>query len=250
MQQVALVTGAADGLGKVIASELLKAGYRVVISDMDKSLANTTAKQLIELGIATQDQILAVELDICQENQYPLALDEIMNRWGTLHVVVNNAAITKTTPVLEISAEEFDLVTAVNQRGTFQSCQFFGKYLAEKGYGRIINMASLAGQNGGTATGAHYAASKGAIITLTKIFAKEFAKNGVTVNAISPGPIDSPMVRRVVPEDQLDKIIDMIPVKQLGNAEFIGQAIALLASPNAQFTTGATWDINGGLFMR
>lgn len=250
MQQIALVTGAADGLGEIIASELLKAGYRVVISDIKKSLAEITAKKLIEQKLATSEQILAIQLDISKHNHYQIALDHIITTWGSLQIVVNNAAITKTTPVLEIDAEEFDLITSVNQRGTFQSCQFFGQYMASQGYGRIINMASLAGQNGGTATGAHYAASKGAIVTLTKIFAKEFAAHGVTVNAISPGPIDSPTVRCIVPEEQLTKIIQSIPVKQLGNAEFIGQTIALLASPNAQFTTGATWDINGGLFMR
>ncbi|MBL2056915.1 SDR family NAD(P)-dependent oxidoreductase, partial [Klebsiella pneumoniae] len=92
---------------------------------------------------------------------------------------------------------DFDWVTQVNQRGTFQACQIIGQYMAKKGYGRIINMASLAGQNGGTATGAHYAATKGAIVTLTKIFAKEFAAKGVTVNAIAPGPMESPIVHSV-----------------------------------------------------
>lgn len=250
MQQVALITGAAEGLGKVIASELLKAGYYVVISDINKSLAEATVKQFIESNQANSEQILAVELNICQQQHYQKALDLVLQKWGKLHIVVNNAAITKTTPVLAISPEEFDFITQVNQRGTFLSCQFFGQYLAKQQYGRIINMASLAGQNGGTATGAHYAASKGAIITLTKIFAKEFASAGVTVNALSPGPIDSPTVKSVVPADKLANIIDLIPVKMLGNADFIGKTIALLASPEAQFTTGATWDINGGLFMR
>jgi 3-oxoacyl-[acyl-carrier protein] reductase len=126
----------------------------------------------------------------------------------------------------------------------------FGSYLAARGYGRIINMASLAGQNGGTATGAHYAASKGAIITLTKIFAKELAASGVTVNAIAPGPIESPAVRAAVPPERLEKLIEAIPVKQLGNAAFIGKLIVQLASEDAYFTTGATWDVNGGIFMR
>lgn len=250
MQQVALVTGAADGLGKIIACELLKSGYKVVIADINITHADSTIKSLIETGQAQPDQLLAVKLDISQEVDYSPALENVIQKWGGVHVVVNNAAMTRTTKVLDITADEFDEITAVNQRGTFLSCQFFGRYLATQGYGRIINMASLAGQNGGTATGAHYAASKGAIITLTKIFAKEFASSGVTVNAISPGPIDSPAVHRAVPKDQLEKIIQSIPVQQLGNATFIGQTIVLLASKNASFTTGATWDINGGLFMR
>ena len=116
--------------------------------------------------------------------------------------------------------------------------------------GRIINMASLAGQNGGTATGAHYAASKGAIGTLTKIFAKEFATRGVTVNAIAPGPIDSPAVHAAVPAQRMQGLLANIPVQRLGDADFLGDLIVQLARPEAYFTTGATWDVNGGLFMR
>ncbi|MNG18745.1 3-oxoacyl-[acyl-carrier-protein] reductase FabG [compost metagenome] len=110
-------------------------------------------------------------------------------------------------------------------------------------------MASLAGQNGGTATGAHYAASKAAITTLTKIFARELGPSGVTVNAIAPGPIESPMVS-AVPAERMAQIVQNIPVRRIGNPEFIGKMVWLLAGEDAYFTTGATWDVNGGLFMR
>jgi len=165
-------------------------------------------------------------------------------------VLVNNAALTLATPVMEISVEEFDRVIATNLRGTFVGCQTFGRYFATRGYGRIINLASLAGQNGGTASGAHYAASKGGILTLTKIFARELSKSGVTVNAIAPGPLDLPMVHALVPEEKMAGLLQTIPVGTLGEAEFVAQAVALLASEQASFVTGATWDINGGLFMR
>lgn len=155
-----------------------------------------------------------------------------------------------TTPVMQISPEEFDAVVGLNLRSVFVGCQVIGAYMAEAGYGRIINMASLAGQNGGTATGAHYAASKGGIITLTKIFAKEFAGQGVTVNAIAPGPIDSPAVRAAVPVERMESLIGNIPVRRLGDAGFLGDLVVQLARPEAYFTTGATWDVNGGLFMR
>lgn len=122
--------------------------------------------------------------------------------------------------------------------------------MAAKGYGRIINMSSLAGQNGGTSTGAHYAASKGGILTLTKVFAKELASRGVTVNAIAPGPIDSPMVKALVPEELMPALLSAIPVGQLGEADFVGEMVVQLARPEAVFVTGTTWDINGGLFMR
>lgn len=246
MTQVALVTGAAQGLGRSIAEQLLNSGYRVVISDRSLESAQATAAELD----ATGERVLALKLDVSSKVDFEDALAAVVAHWGSLQVVVNNAAMTMTTPVMQISPEEFDRVVSVNQRGTFVGCQVFGSYLATQGYGRIINMASLAGQNGGTATGAHYAASKGAIITLTKIFAKELAASGVTVNAIAPGPVESPAVRAAVPPERLEKLIEAIPVKQLGNAAFIGRLIVQLASEDAYFTTGATWDVNGGIFMR
>ncbi len=246
MTQVALVTGAAQGLGKSIAEQLLAAGYRVVISDRSLESAQVTAAELDASG----ERVLALKLDVTSKADFEAALAAVVAHWGVLHVAVNNAAITLTTPVMQISPEEFDHVVSVNLRGTFVGCQVFGSYLAAQGYGRIINMASLAGQNGGTATGAHYAASKGAIVTLTKIFAKELAASGVTVNAIAPGPIESPAVRAAVPPERLEKLIEAIPVKQLGNAAFLGKLIVQLASEDAFFTTGATWDVNGGIFMR
>ncbi|GHU02353.1 3-oxoacyl-ACP reductase [Betaproteobacteria bacterium] len=242
---VALVTGAAQGVGYAIASRLLAAGFAVAISDLTLAGAQAAAHKLDPTG----EKTLALKLDVTQTVDFEAALAAILKRFKALQVVVNNAAVTKTTPVLEISAEEFSQVVSTNLTSVFVSCQVLGKYLADSGYGRIINLASLAGQNGGTATGAHYAASKGGIVTLTKIFAREFGAQGVTVNAIAPGPIDSPMVRSVA-ADKMEKIIANIPVRRVGSADFLGDLIVLLASEDAYFATGATWDVNGGLFMR
>lgn len=246
MNQVALVTGAGQGLGQRFCARLLAAGFDVVVSDRDLALAEAAAQELQGLG----GRVLALKLDVSSKADFEQALAKVLEHFGALHVVVNNAAITKTTPLMQITPEEFDAVVSVNLRSVFLGCQVFGAHMAEAGYGRIINMASLAGQNGGTATGAHYAASKGAIVTLTKIFAKEFASRGVTVNAIAPGPIDSPAVQAAVPAERMEGLLANIPVQRLGNADFLGQLIVQLARPEAYFTTGATWDVNGGLFMR
>jgi 3-oxoacyl-[acyl-carrier protein] reductase len=246
MTHIALVTGAGQGLGYAIAECLLSAGYRVVISDRSLEAAQVAARALDKDSQST----LAVQLDVGIKADFETALDVILGHWGELHVLVNNAAVTKTTPVMQISPEEFDAVVGLNLRSVFVGCQVIGAHMASAGYGRIINMASLAGQNGGTATGAHYAASKGAIVTLTKIFAKELAASGVTVNAVAPGPIESPAVRAAVPPERLEKLIEGIPVKRLGNADFLGKLVVQLAGEDAYFTTGATWDVNGGLFMR
>ncbi|MDH1339297.1 SDR family NAD(P)-dependent oxidoreductase [Ectopseudomonas oleovorans] len=246
MTQIALVTGAAQGLGLAIAGRLFAAGYAVVISDLSLEWAQAAAAELDPSG----ERVLALKLDVASKADFEAALAATLARFGALQVVVNNAAMTMTTPVMQISPDEFDRVMSLNTRSIFIGCQVFGAYMAAAGYGRIVNMASLAGQNGGTATGAHYAASKGAIVTLTKIFAKELAAGGVTVNAIAPGPIDSPMVRAAIAPERMDGMLANIPVRRLGDADFLGDLIVQLARPEAYFTTGATWDVNGGLFMR
>lgn len=244
--QVALVTGAAQGLGNHIAARLLEAGYRVVLSDRSLPAAQAAARALDAGG----ERVMPLALDVARKADFEAALAAVLERWGDLQVLVNNAAVTRATPVMEISPEEFAEVVNINLGGTFAGCQVIGRHMADRGYGRIVNMASLAGQNGGTSTGAHYAASKGAIVTLTKVFAKELAGRGVTVNAVAPGPIDSPMVKALVPEDRLPGLLAAIPVGRLGDADFIGDMVVQLARPEACFVTGTTLDINGGLFMR
>jgi len=246
MTQTVLVTGAAVGLGNVIAKYLLEQGFQLVLTDVNRERAQQAADSL-DNG---HGKVLAVGLDIRQPQDFEQALAATIERFGSLQVLVNNAALTLATPVMDITVDEFDRVISTNLRGTFVGCQTLGRYFAKKGYGRIINLASLAGQNGGTASGAHYAASKGGILTLTKIFARELSQSGVTVNAIAPGPMDLPSVHAIVPEEKMAGLLQMIPVGKLGEAEFVAQAVALLASEQASFVTGATWDINGGLFMR
>ncbi len=246
MSQVAIVTGAAQGLGEVIARRLLDAGYRVALTDRNLELAQRAAAASGGGG----ERVLALKLDVKQKADFEAALAAVLGHWGELHVAVNNAAMTPTTPVMQITAQEFDEVIAVNLRGTLFGCQVFGAHMAGAKYGRLINLASLAGQNGGTASGAHYASSKGAILTLNKIFARELAASNVTVNAIAPGPMDLPSVRAAVPPERLEKLMEMIPVRRLGDAGFVADLVVLLASPTAFFTTGAAWDINGGIFMR
>lgn len=243
---IALVTGAAQGLGNHIAARLLAAGYRVVLTDRLLSAAQAAAQAMDASG----ERVMPLALDVASKAAFEAALAAVLERWGELQVLVNNAAVTRATPLMEISPEEFAEVVNINLGGTFAGCQVIGRHMADRGYGRIVNMASLAGQNGGTSTGAHYAASKGAIVTLTKVFAKELAGRGVTVNAIAPGPIESPMVKALVPEERLPGLLGAIPVGRLGDAGFIGDMVVQLARPEAYFTTGTTLDINGGLFMR
>lgn len=244
--RVGLVTGAAGGLGAVLAAGLHGAGYRVALADTDERAVAAAATALDPAG----ETAMAVALDVRDKEDWRRALAAVLERWGEAHVLVNNAAMTVARPVMDIDPDEFDAVMAVNVRGTFLGCQVFGAHFRDRGHGRIVNLASLAGQNGGTATGAHYAASKGAILTLTKVFARDLASGGVTVNAIAPGPLDTPAVRRTLDEDRLAGLRSAIPVGQIGDPGFVAELVVHLASPGASFATGATWDVNGGLYMR
>ncbi len=244
--RVAVVTGAARGLGATIAAKFHAAGYRVVLADLALDAAREVAASLSPDGTSA----FAVPLDVTSKSDFDSALKTVVARWGEVNALINNAGASKVVPVMEITGEQFDQVINVNLKSVLFGCQVFGQYFADRGEGRIVNIASLAGQNGGSATGAHYAAAKGGTLTLTKVFARDLAAKGVTVNAISPGPLDLPIVHESVPADKLDKVIAGIPVGRLGNAEYVADVAILLASGQAYFANGACWDVNGGLYMR
>jgi 3-oxoacyl-[acyl-carrier protein] reductase len=241
--QVAVVTGGAHGLGEAIVRRLRAEGFRVAVADIDGDAATALAA---ELG----GGVRGYAVDVADRAALERLKTEVVRDFGGVHVLVNNAARTQAAPLLEITPEELDAVLKVSFTGTFTACQLFGAHFAGRGYGRIVNLASLAGQNGGTATGGHYASAKGAVLSATKVFARELAPHGVTVNAVSPGPQDSPMVRSIVGEDNLEAFAATIPVGRLGDPAFIARMVALLASPEAASVTGACWDANGGLYLR
>lgn len=244
MNNVILITGAAQGLGLVIAQHFAEANYKVVLTDVTLALAEQAASGL-------SGQVLPLKLDVRHKEDFDKALADTVKHFGHLDILVNNAAMTPTTPLLDIPPEEFTQVVDINLKGTFLGCQVVGPHLAAQKRGRIINMASLAGQMGGTASGAHYASSKAGILTLTKIFARQFAPDGVTVNAIAPGPVDVDSVREKVPAEKLEHIINnAIPMKTLSDPVFIAKMILLLTEEQANSVTGATWDVNGGVYMR
>ncbi|MEV0364578.1 SDR family NAD(P)-dependent oxidoreductase [Nocardia fusca] len=242
---VAVVTGGAGGLGAHIVRRLHAGGHAVAVADLDGTAAAALAAEL-DGAVGAR----GYAADVADKSSLEKLLATVVADFGGVQVLVNNAARTQARPLLEITPEELDSVMAVGFRGTFQACQLFGAHMAAQGYGRIVNMASLAGQNGGTATGGHYASAKGAVISLTKVFARELAASGVTVNAVSPGPQDSPVVHDIVGAGNLESFARSIPVGRLGDPAFIAEMVALLASPAAASVTGACWDANGGLYMR
>lgn len=202
-KKIALVTGAARGLGESIARKMHAAGYKVALADIDLEQVSAVAASLDASGATA----MPLALDVRRKPDFIAACDAIELRWGGAAVLVNNAGRSRVAALMEITPEEWDEVTAINMKGTFLACQVFGKRFADRGYGRIINIAS-------------------------------------------PGPLDLPIVREIVPADKLAATIATIPVKTLGEPDFIADAVLLLASPDAGSATGACLDINGGLYMR
>lgn len=244
--RVAVVTGAARGIGQIIAARLHAQGYRVALADLDGEEAGKAAAAL-DPGHETA---IGLSIDVREKSAFERVRDEVTARWGTAHVLVNNAGQSKVESLMDITPESFSSVVRTNLDGVFLGSQVFGAYFADRGHGRIVNMASLAGQNGGTATGGHYAAAKGGVVTLTKVFARELAPRGVTVNAVSPGPLDLPVTYDLIGPEKAAALRQNIPVGELVSPLFVADTVALLAAAHAGSVTGACWDVNGGLYVR
>lgn len=242
--RTALVTGGARGVGEAVVRELHAGGAKVMVSDVDLDSAEGLAASLDPSGKTAS----AVTLDVREKAHFLAACDSVVDRWGKLDILINNAGYAKRTPTQDISVDEFDDIVAINMRSVFLSCQVFSEHMVGNGYGRIVNITSLAGQNGGTVASPHYAASKAGAIMLTKYFARHLAGTGVTVNAIAPGPIDTAKAR--LSAEQVKQVEDEVPIGRFMRVDEIAAAAALLASDRGGFFVGATLDMNGGLYLR
>ncbi|MGF7149384.1 3-oxoacyl-[acyl-carrier protein] reductase [Sphingomonas zeicaulis] len=242
--RTALITGGGRGVGEAVAREIHAGGGRVAVSDVDIAVAEAVAASLDRTGATA----IALPLDVREKDHFIAAQDVIAGRWRKVDIVVNNAGFAKRTPTQEISPEEFDAIVQINMRSVFLSCQIFSEHMRANGYGRIVNITSLAGQNGGTVASPHYAASKAGAIMLTKYFARYLAGTGVTVNAIAPGPIDTAKAR--LSPEQIARVEAEVPVGRFMAVGEIAAAAALLASDRGGFFVGATLDMNGGLYLR
>jgi NAD(P)-dependent dehydrogenase (short-subunit alcohol dehydrogenase family) len=230
--RVAVVTGAASGIGRAAAAQLARGGARVVIADINQG--------------AGAAEFLA--LDVSQVEEIRAFFAQILARHGRIDVLVNAAGIGSLTAVPEITAGEWDRVMAVNLRSAFFCSQEALASMCPRRFGKIINLASAAAKMGGVAVGAHYAASKAAIVCLTKSLALYAAPHGVNVNCVCPGPTVTPLTDSW--GEKLNRsFAEKIPFKRYGRPEEVAEAICFLASERAAYITGETMDVNGGLVM-
>ncbi len=242
--RVSLVTGAAQGLGRSIATALHARGDRVALADINRAKVEEAADSLAGSGDAR-----AFAVDVRSRETIVQIVHAVRESFGAIDILVNNAGVTVRRDYWQISDEEWDEVLECNLRSVFITCQVIAPGMRERGWGRIVNISSLAGQQGGLVAGAHYAASKAGIIVLTKILARDLARSGVTVNAIAPAAIDTPAIGDASDAQKQD-LAKSIPVGRLGRPEEVAALVAYLSSDDAGFVTGATLDMNGGVFMR
>jgi 3-oxoacyl-[acyl-carrier protein] reductase len=240
--RAALVTGAARGIGLSIAAALIQRGAEVALADVDGTALNEVARWLGE-------RTVGVEADVSRLADVQRAVKETAARFGALDILVNSAGICPLTPFPEIGEEEWDRVMAVNLKGAFLCCQAALPHLRRSGRGRVINIASVAGQMGGVLVGAHYAASKAGLIALTKSLARLLAPDGVTVNCLAPATTESDLTA-AWPESLREQVRVQIPLGRFAKPDEIAEAACYLAGDNASFITGATMDVNGGLYLR
>mgnify|MGYP001661690843 CR=1 FL=1 len=232
MSKAAIVTGAAQGIGKAIAARLVKDGMRVAIVDINQEAAVAAAEELAgQYGADT----MAVQCDVSQEEQVNIAVQKVLERFGTVDVLVNNAGILSLKkPFVEYTKADWDKIFGINFMGDVFFCKAVIPTMKEKKSGRIINMASSP----------FFAASKAAVWCLTKSLAGEMGPYQVTVNAVAPGYIMTEMTRNAGYRD------DMVPMKRLGIPEDVADVVGFLASEDSRYVTGMIVDINGGTVMR
>ncbi len=243
--RVAIVTGGGRGIGKGIAKRLAEAGANVVIGDVDRVLAEQTAE---ELGKGS-GRAIAAQVDVTQEESIAAAMKMVLEEFGKIDILINNAGIMFRTRILDISLEEWGQTLLVNLTGPFLFTQAVIPSMKKNGYGRIVNISSSAGRSVSTLGGAHYTASKAGLLGFTRAVAKEVAASGITVNAVCPGLIDTQMARETTTKKELEMFLESFPIKRLGLPEEIGDLVLFLCSERSSYITGASIDINGGDLM-
>ena len=237
MTRVAIVTGGAGGLGVALARRLVQDGVSVAVADVDGATANAVARSLAGA--------IGLSVDVTSPQSAAEMVDAVIGRFGQLDALVNNAGIQGlAVPVTELPVDEWRRVVDVNLTGVFVVTRACLPHMLERGSGRIVNVASIAGKEGNPRLAA-YSAAKGAVIAFTKAVAKEVATTGVLINCVAPGIIDAGLAVKATPAER-ELYTSKVPMGRMGRPEEFAELVAWLASPACSFSTGATFDLSGG----
>jgi NAD(P)-dependent dehydrogenase (short-subunit alcohol dehydrogenase family) len=240
--RVVMITGAARGLGRATAERFLERGAQVAVNVRTRDRAEALAQTLGSTSHPAPGNV--------RDSQVVKALvSGIVERFGRLDVLINNAATASATRIEQLTEEEWRETLDTNLTAAFFCIQAVIPVMKSQGYGRIINVSSLAGRSVSTLAGAHYTASKAGMLGLTRAAAKEFGAHGVTVNAVCPGLFDTELTHANATQERLDAVSKNFPIARLGKPEEVADLICFLASESAGYITGASFDINGGSLM-
>ena len=241
--KISLVTGGAQGIGQAIATTLAQEGSDVVVADLDANRCEETVARVQQLG----RKAMAVSVNVGDWDQVKGMIDHVQKDWERIDILVNNAGITRDGLLLRMKEEDWQSVLQVNLTGTFFCVKAVLPTMSRQRSGRIVNIASIVGAIGNIGQ-ANYAASKAAVIGLTKTVAREYASRNITVNAVAPGFIDTAMTQDLSAETK-EALLNQIPLKRLGQPSDIADAVSFLCSEKAGYITGHVLHVNGGMHM-
>jgi len=247
VSRVAVVTGGSSGIGLGVARRFGAEGHRVALFDVNPATLETAATELEAEGT----KVLALEVDVADRPSVDAAVERVRADLGPVEILVTSAGIESFTPVLDITAELWDRIVAVNLTGTFACVQAVLPDMLAAGWGRIVTISSSSAQSGAPNM-AHYAASKGGVIGLTKALASELARSGITVNTIPPSLVDTPMARHAEAVGDfpgVDVIGPMVPLGRAGTPDDIAGACSFLCSDDGSYITGQIIGVNGGMYI-
>ena len=241
--KVALITGAAQGIGRAVALLLAQHGADIVVSDINLEKAQETAREIEALG----RRAMAIKVNVVNLEDVDRMIQAILGEFKEIDILVNNAGITRDKLILRMTEEDWDAVLNVNLKGTFNCTKAVIRHMSKQKSGKIVNIASVVGEMG-NAGQANYSASKAGVIGFTKTIAREFALRGINVNAIAPGYIETPMTE-ALPEKVKEELKRMIPMERLGRPEDVAEGVLFLVSEASSYITGQVLNVNGGIYM-
>lgn len=242
--KTAIVTGGAKGIGRGCVELFAENGANVVLADMNCDMATEVEQELKGRGL----QAKAVKVNVKQVSDIEKMVNTAVESFGAVDILVNNAGIFHSTPVEDVTEEEWDNIMAINLKSVFFATQKVLPYMKKKHCGKILNLSSLAGRNGGIVNGLGYSAAKAGIIGLTRGFAARFAQHGINVNAIAPGSTDTGILGGLSAQETAE-LVAKIPLGRYGTVHEVASAVAFLCSDDASFITGAVLDVNGGMYF-
>jgi 3-oxoacyl-[acyl-carrier protein] reductase len=239
--KVAIVTGGGQGIGRATAMLFAREGARVAVADINEETARSTVEEITKEGCAA----MAVAVNTADRHSVEMMVKKVLEAYGQIDILINNAGILRDAQLLKLTEDNFDAVIEVNLKGVFNCSQAVAQHMVDRGSGRIVNASSVVALYGNFGQ-TNYIAAKAGVIGMTKVWARELGRKGVTVNVVAPGFIATDMTKDL-PENVLQMMIDKVPLKRMGSADEVANAYLWLASDDASYVNGAVISVDGGV---